>query len=63
MKLYHVGFDKIEIPELLRDFDVIAGPVANDTIYDTWGQPDGFYGRIRFRERKQKTQVTVLSSC
>ena len=24
-------------PDALTDFDVITGPIANDTIYDTWG--------------------------
>ena len=24
-------------PDLLAEYDVIVGPIANDTIYDTWG--------------------------
>ncbi len=24
-------------PDTLQDFDVIIGPIANDTLYDTWG--------------------------
>ena len=38
-------------PDSLAEYDVIVGPIANDTIYDTWGiLTSGQINRIQARE-------------
>ena len=33
----YISRNRAGFPDSLKDYDVIAGPIANDTIYDTWG--------------------------
>ncbi|MCR5652357.1 MAG: DUF3990 domain-containing protein [Ruminococcus sp.] len=33
----YIYANRANYPDLLAEYDVIAGPIANDTLYDTWG--------------------------
>ncbi len=33
----YIYLNRANQADVLADFDVITGPIANDTIYDTWG--------------------------
>ena len=33
----YIFANRADRPDTLAEFDVITGPIANDTIYDTWG--------------------------
>lgn len=33
----YIYANRSNMPDSLKDFDVITGPIANDTLYDTWG--------------------------
>ena len=46
MRLYHTGYEEIREPDIhhgrknadyLSEADVVVGPIANDTIFDTFG--------------------------